>query len=142
MLKKIKLVDISAASTSENSAQAAGTSWDLCVLCQVETSESLTSPSCSERKDVGKVYKSLAENLVKFDELGILPRTLLLDRLDEGEGIEAAMVANEAKWHQSCKLRYNNTMLERARKRKNSVASDNTSRKCSRYLAIHVYLIC
>jgi len=39
----------------------------------------------------------------------------------KGTGIEAAMVANEAKWHQTCKLRYNNAMLQKAEKRKNSV---------------------
>ena len=37
--------------------------------------------------------------LVKFNELEKLPRTLQLERIDEGQGIEAAMVANEAKWH-------------------------------------------
>ena len=134
MSKKIKLVDTTAASSSKKSA-AAATNWDICVLCQAETSESLTSPACSKRQDVGRAYKALAENLMKFDELGTLPRTLQLDRIDEGQGIEAAMVANEAKWHQTCKLRYNNTMLQRAEKRKNLVevsGSDNVSCQRSR----------
>ena len=125
MSKKITLVDIRAASSSEKSA-AATTNWELCVLCQVETSESLTSPVCSKRKDVGRAHKALAENLMKFDAPGTLPRTLQLDRIDEGQAIDAAMVANEAKWHQTCKLRYNNTMLQRAEKRKNPV-EDNES---------------
>ena len=51
MSKKIKLVEISAASTSENSAQAASINWELCVLCQAGKSESLTSPSLSKRKE-------------------------------------------------------------------------------------------
>ena len=42
----------------------------------------------SKRKDVGKGYHSLAENLVKFDELGKLPGTLQLGRTDEGQGTE------------------------------------------------------
>ena len=104
MSKKIKLVDIRAASSKKSAA--ATTNWEICVLCQAETSESLTSPACSKRQDVGRAYKALAENLMKFDALGTLPRTLQLDRIDEGQGIEAAMVANEAKWHQTCKLRY------------------------------------
>ena len=45
---------------------------------------------------IGKGYQSLAENLVKFDELGKLPRTLQLDRLNEEQGIEAAMITNKA----------------------------------------------
>ncbi len=101
-------------------------------MCQAETPESLTSPACSKRKDVGRTYEALAENLMKFNALGILPTTLQLDRIDEGQGIEASMSANEAKWHQSCKLRYNKTMLQRAEKRKN-LGSDTVSRKCSRF---------
>ena len=51
-----------------------------------------------KKEDIGKGYQSLADNLAKFDELGKLPRTLQLDRINEGQGIEAAMVTNEAKW--------------------------------------------
>ena len=61
------------------------------------TAEPLTSSSNSKRKDVGKVYQLLAENLVKFDELGELPWALHLDRMNEGQGIEAAMINNKAK---------------------------------------------
>ena len=38
-------------------------------------------------------------------------------RLDDGEGIESTMVTNNAQYHQSCRLKYNNTMLKRAEKR-------------------------
>ena len=59
----------------------------------------------------------MAANLVRFDELGKLPRTVQLHRLDEGQGVEATMVAHQAKWHNTCMLQYNNTMLRRAEKR-------------------------
>jgi len=42
-----------------------------------------------------KWYHSLAKNLVKFDKLGKLPITLLLDRINECQGIEATMVINK-----------------------------------------------
>ena len=100
--KKFKLVDTWEASTSQ---QPAETNWELCVICQEETAESLISPLL---QDIGKGYQSLADNLAKFDELEKLPRTLQLDRIDEGQGIEAAMVINEAKWHKTCRPRYNN----------------------------------
>jgi hypothetical protein len=78
-------------------------------------------------------YQSLANNLTKFDDLGKLPRTLQLDRIDKGQGIEAAMVTNEAKWHKTCRLRYNNQMLQRAQKReRESPERDGAPRKCSR----------
>lgn len=127
--KKFQLVN-----TWEESAsnQPAETNWELCVICQEETAESLISPLSSKRKDLGKGYQSLAENLAKFDELGRLPRTLQLGRIDEGQGIEAAMVANEAKWHKTCRLHYNNQMLQRAQKRENECAETDVPRKCSR----------
>ena len=53
----------------------------------------------------------------RFSELGQLPGTLQLERLNEGCGIEAAMVTNNALYHQACKLKYNNTKLQRAEKR-------------------------
>ena len=60
----------------------------------------------------------MAANLVRFDEVvGKLPRTVQLHRLDEGQGVEATMVAHQAKWHKTCMLQYNNTMLRRAEKR-------------------------
>lgn len=64
---------------------------------------------------MGSGYTSLAENLVKFDKFGEIPG--ILKRLDEGHGIEAAMVANNAQYHQSCRLKFNRTKLQRAEKR-------------------------
>ena len=99
---------------ASTSHQPVEINWELSVLCQQETSESLVCPLLSKRKDIGKGYHSLAENLAKFDELGKLPRNLQLSRIDEGQGIEEALITNEAKWHKTCRLRYNNQMLKRA----------------------------
>ena len=101
-------------STSTHTTQ---TNWKLCIICQEDKSESLTSPSKSTRKDSGSGYSSFEANLSRFSELGQLPGTLQLERLNEGCGIEAAMVANNALYHQACKLKYNNTKLQRAEKR-------------------------
>ena len=128
--KKFKLIDTWETSSSQ---QPAGTNWELCVICQEVTAEPLTSPLNSKRNDIGKGYQSLAENLVKFDELGKLPRTLHLDRLNEGQGIETAMITNKVKWHKTCRLHYNNQMLQRAGKREHqSPEIDDAPRKCSR----------
>ena len=78
--------------------------------------ETLTKPDQSKRKDIGIGYSSLAENLVKFSELGELPWSFRLEWLDDGHGTEAAMVAHGAKYHQACRLQYNNTKLQRAQK--------------------------
>ena len=81
------------------------------------STDNLVCPGQSKRKDVGIGYKSLTENLIKFDELNLLPKTLQLNRIDKGEGVEAALSSNNAKWHKSCRLQFNNTKLERAQKR-------------------------
>lgn len=92
-------------------------------------------PYFSFAVDVGQGYHSLAENLLKFEKL---PRTLRLDRMDEGQGIEAAMVTNEAKWHKMCRLRYNNQMLQRTEKREHqSPERDSAPCKCSRLQSSH-----
>ena len=89
MSKSFKLVGQLTPSTT--CAQAA-TNWELCIICQEAKEEDLTRPLQSRRKDLGSGYSSLAANLVKFSELGQHPATLQLERLDEGRGIETAMV--------------------------------------------------
>ena len=88
--------------------------WNLCVICQEDNVEQLICPSQSKRIDVWSGYTSLAENLIKLSELGQLPHTLKIDRLDEGIGIEAAMFPHNAQYHKKCQLKFNNTMLKRA----------------------------
>ena len=46
-----------------------------------------------------------------------MPIPLDIRRIDEGDGIEAALLKNEAKYHESCRLMFNNTKLQRAQKR-------------------------
>ena len=121
------------ASTSQHSADI---NWELCVLCQEQTAESLISPLQSKIRDVGKGYQSLAENLIKFNELNKLSKTLQsrLDKMnDDGKGIEAALVTNKAKWHKTCVLRYNNQKLQRAIKKEHEVpVKDEAPRKSVR----------
>lgn len=115
MSKSFQLVDAGLPVPSTSSRYLTVTNWKLCAICQEETSEPLTCPSKSKRKDLGSGYSSLAENLVEFHELKQLP--FQLERLDEGQGIEMTMITNNAQYHQSCKLKYNSTKLKRAEKR-------------------------
>ncbi|XP_076031372.1 uncharacterized protein LOC143019540 isoform X1 [Oratosquilla oratoria] len=123
MSKSFKLVDPER--PVSKSSHPPTTNWNLCIICQDDTKETLTRPLQSKRKDVGSGYSSLAENLIRFNELKELPCTLQLHRLDEGHGIEAAMVANSAVYHKTCQLRYNRTKLQRAEKRKRVTVDDS-----------------
>ena len=40
---------------------------------------------------------SLAESLLKMNELNELPRNIQIEKLDEGEGLEAALVVNKGR---------------------------------------------
>ena len=114
MAKKFQLVDTFEQRTPTTPPE---TNWKLYLVCQEETTESLVCPVLSKRRDPGSGYTTMAANLVKFDELGKLSRTVQLQRLYEGQGVEATTVAHQAKWHKTCMLQYNNTMLRRAEKR-------------------------
>ena len=116
MSKVYKVVDPSQPGTSD--MQCLPIDWNKCVLCQKDTTESLSCPADSTRSTKGTGYKTTAENLLAFDKLGCLPRSINLSRLDEGEGVEASFQHHKAKWHDMCRLKFNKTKLQRAEKRK------------------------
>ena len=70
-------------------------------------------------------YRNIAKNVPLFKALNALPIMLDPARLDEGGGIEETLKRNKAKCHQSCQLMFNNTKLERARKRMSSADSSS-----------------
>ncbi|KAG7155159.1 hypothetical protein Hamer_G024624 [Homarus americanus] len=82
-------------------------------------SEPLICPAASKRHDGGAGYKSLADNLLAFNELGEVVG-VNIEGLDEGEGIERTLTTRQAKWHKSCRVRYDNLKLQPAQKRKES----------------------
>ena len=62
-------------------------------------------------------YKTLADIFRDFDKIDGLLSNLKLSRLDDGHGVEETLLLNQAKWHDSCRLKYNKTQLQRAQKR-------------------------
>ena len=72
------------------------TDWNKCLLCQEVTSE---VPRCWCH---GKGYSTLSLNITRFSELNELPMPIDLRRLDEGNGVEATLRKNMAKWHKFC----------------------------------------
>ena len=105
--------------------------WNKCILCQTDTSEILSCPADSKRITKREGYKIVAENLQAFEKSGCLRKTINLSRLNEGEGIEASFQQHKAKWHDSCRLKFNKTKLQRAEKRK-AAPNDSSSSKSPR----------
>jgi hypothetical protein len=56
-------------------------------------------------------YRTLSKNISEFAKINEMPIPLYIRRIDEGDGIEAAFIKNEAKYHESCRLMFNNTKL-------------------------------
>ena len=90
-----------------------GINWEYCILCQ-ENGTGLQCPYAVKNSNVttGSGYKSLAEQLVSFNELGKMPINVDIKQLDDGDGIEATLTRHHAGWHKSCHLKFNQTKLE------------------------------
>ena len=103
-------------STSAAAAEK-DTDWDKCVICQQVSGEVIKCPAGSKRSTEGAGYKSLADNLFDFKKINCLPSSMF-SWLKEGQDIKETLRSHKAKWHDSCRLLYNKTKLERAAKRK------------------------
>ena len=60
----------------------------------------------------------ISMNIPLFYEINDVPIILDPARLDEGGGIDGTLRRNKALYHQSCRLLFNNTKLDRAKKRR------------------------
>jgi hypothetical protein len=59
----------------------------------------------------------LAKNIPLFNEVNALPIPMDIRRLDDGTGIDATLIDNNVKYHNSCRIKFNNTKLLRVQKR-------------------------
>jgi len=58
-------------------------------------------------QNIGAGYKTLAENLSNFRELGKIPNNLKLMRLDKVEGVESILVTNSIKFARKSITKFN-----------------------------------
>ena len=75
-----------------------------CIICQLDTKEPLTCPT-----DAG--YKTIAENIIQFNELHCMPGQIDITQMDHGNGIESAFKEQNAKWHKTCYLKFSNSII-------------------------------
>ena len=84
---------------STSTQPATETDWSLCFICQEMMQESLMCPSQNTRQDKGSSYSILTGHLRRFSDLGLLPKSFLFSRQDEGSGVQAAFITNNARYH-------------------------------------------
>ena len=98
------------------------TNWQECCLCQKPNSGKLTDPS-------GGGYVTLATNIPQFYNLNCMPIPFDPKRLDEGCGILKTLQCNKAVYHETCRLKFNNSKLNR--KRKSPDVEEDNDESCS-----------
>ena len=94
------------------------TNWAICVLCQQVKREALQCPARSSKMLIGIGYASLAQHLLQFKAHGHMPMDHDVEKLDEGDGMEATMRNHNASWHKTCRLKFNQTQLDHVARRK------------------------
>ena len=96
------------------------TNWSKCIVCQVDSDECLKCPASSNRVDLGPgaAYATFERDILGYDNIIALPHSMNLSRLNDGNGIHSTLLLNEAKWHKSCRAKYNSTNLQNLLKRK------------------------
>ena len=57
---------------------------------------------------MGSGYSSLADNLTQFNEFGLLPCTLKLEKFDEGHSIVNVMLSHNALFYHTRRLKFSN----------------------------------
>lgn len=106
------------------------TDWTRCCLCQLPKKEPLKSPGANPSKRGEDGYRQLSRNIPQFLALNQMPIKFDPRRLDEGNGIEETLRERNAQYHESCRLCFNNSKLQRAQKR-STLESTTDGAECS-----------
>ena len=97
----------------------------------MNTKECLISPRSNPTKGADDGYGLLARNIPQFHSVNQLPIKLDPARLDDGSGIQETLKTNQAQYHASCRLLFNNTRLQSAQKSKRPTGDGDESNSSS-----------
>ena len=100
------------------------TDWRKCCLGQKEKkNENMTSPLTHHAPECDG-YTMIATNATLLHEMSEMPLTFDTAKTNKGGGIEEALRKSMAKYHTNCRLVFNNTKLECARKQHSDAPSE------------------
>lgn len=89
--------------------------WELCCICQDSKNEALKCPLASNEQDhYEQSYGTFLANLCEFRNLDALPLEV---KFTERQTV-FNLVENRAKWHKSCHLKFSQSKLDRAKKKR------------------------
>lgn len=119
-MKPFRIVSSSDITSSLSNKSDTPLEWSKCIFCQEDTGKKLVCPADYADRFRGAGYKTIAETLQAFYDLGCLPDDVNLTRMNDGDGLEQTFVSRRAKFHTTCSLKFNKNELQRATKRKTS----------------------
>ena len=90
--------------------------WLMCIICQSSSKETLIFPLESRIKDPGIGYRTIAVDMCNFKRMGELPVSLEQLDFQNEDGLCILLEQHKAKWHKSCRDKYNNTKYDRLQK--------------------------
>lgn len=104
--------------------------WDRCVICQQETAEPLKCPLLSpgSSRDKTDAYTSFLTNVEQFRAIGALPAELYFGSDETVDNF----ASHSASWHKSCHLKFNNSKLAKAKKKREHNPDDEEKRHSKR----------
>ena len=108
--------------------------WNLCIICQENTTEPLKCPLHNPiaSSDQTGPYESFSANVQQFREVNALPTPIFF----EADECAASFSMHNASWHKSCHLKYNNSKLAKAKKRNACMSEQDPEIRCSKHQAI------
>ena len=110
----------------EGKEQERASIWGRCFISQAVTQDKLICPATNSwQVDKSLGYRSIAEQLKKFDEIGELPNSIRRRiYFLSHEELTESLFQNEAKFHKQCKNRYDEHHYGRATKKRKSMGND------------------
>jgi hypothetical protein len=104
--------------------------WDRCVICQRDTAELLKCPlqSPGTSGDKTDAYTSFLTNVEQFRATGALPAELYFGSDETVDNF----ASHSASWHKSCHLKFNNSKLAKAKKKREHNPDDEEKRPSKR----------
>ena len=89
--------------------------WEKCFLCQDDLAESLQSSVGARSVDPQQSYNDLAEHVIQFKEINMLPMLVNIGKLAESEELGNSLFKHGAKSHKMCKLKFGKEKLNKVK---------------------------
>jgi hypothetical protein len=102
----------------------------MCFFCQLDKYE---VPKCPQNptESLKFGYKTLSNNIPEFFHISEMPMPIDVRRIDNGDGIDNTLINHHARYHEACRLIFNNTKLKRVQKRRCSSAKRSADQSTS-----------